>query len=108
MLSDYELRELALIEKGLAEEDRRLAESLRPRDAKRVTPWTRRRWMSRALLGFGVLLLVVGLLTSADGVFMQGLLFGGGGVFWLRWQSRSKPTPPAGARQRRSSDGRPA
>jgi hypothetical protein len=105
MLSEYEQRELAAIEQGLAEEDRRLAASFRPRGTGAATPWFRRRWMSRALLGFGVMLLVVGVLASADGLFVQGLLFGGGGVLWMRWQSRSASVPVPGTPRRRSTDG---
>ena len=105
MLSEYEQRQLALIEKSLAEEDRRLASSLDPKPAG--TPWTRRRWMARALLGFGVALLVLGILTSADGLFMQGLVFGGLGGGWLHWQRRVVRTARTEGAPRPSADGRP-
>ena len=93
MLSEYERRQLAMIEQNLAEEDRRLVDSLDPRPAG--TPWSRRRWASRALLGFGIALMVLGLLASADGLFMQGLLFGGIGGVWMRWQVRAAKRTPA-------------
>jgi hypothetical protein len=103
MLSEYERRELALIEQGLAEDDRKLAESFRPRrlpSARRRD----RRWMSRSLLGFGVLLLVVGVLTGTYGLFLQGLLFGGPAVAWMRWQRRRPATTdPEIQRQARRS-----
>ena len=92
MLSNYERRQLALIEQALADEDRRLVDALDPKPAG--TPWGRRRWVARTLLGFGVALLVLGLLTSADGLFMQGVLFGGVALGWLRWQSRTRKGAP--------------
>ena len=107
MLSEYERRELALIEQGLAEEDRRLADALRPGSLRVRTPWPRRGWLSRALLGFGITLVVLGVLTGADGVFMQGLLFSAVAVLWMRWQSRSKPATPPGAGRPRPADGTP-
>jgi hypothetical protein len=102
MLSEYERRELALIEQGLAEDDRRLVESFLPELMRpERTPWSRRRWMSRAVLGFGVALMVLGVLTSADGLFMQGVLFAGGGFLWLRWQGRAaKGTEQSPVRRR--------
>jgi len=101
MLSEYERRQLALIEKGFADEDRRLAESLDPKPAG--TPWTRRRWLARALLGFGIALLVLGVLTAADGLFMQGLVFGGLGGVWLHWQRRAGRATQGDGVQHRSS-----
>jgi hypothetical protein len=106
MLSEYERRELALIEQSLAEEDRRLADALRPRTMRARTPWLRRRWLSRTLLGFGLAMLVLGVLTAADGVFMQGVLFSGAALVWMRWQSRSTPATPGAARAR-PADGPP-
>jgi Flp pilus assembly protein TadB len=88
MLSDYERRQLALIEKGFADEDHRLVAALDPKPAG--TPWTRRRWLARALLAFGIALLVIGMLTAADGLFMQGLLFGATGGVWVHWQRRAR------------------
>jgi Protein of unknown function (DUF3040) len=94
MLSEYERRQLALIEKGFADEDQRLVAALDPKPAG--TPWTRRRWMARALLGFGIALLVLGMLTAADGLFMQGLVLGGIGGYWLHWQRRAARKPAGG------------
>ncbi len=88
MLSDHERRELALIEQGL-ETDPRLAASLAevPR---------RRRWPIRLLTIFGVLLILIGLLTGAGGLVLQGLLAAGAGVAWSRWRTWQA------ARQRRA------
>jgi Protein of unknown function (DUF3040) len=86
MLSDHERRVLASIERGLTDEDRRFAESFgsgRPRAAGR-----RRRWPIRGLIGFGLLLIVVGLITGTDGLFTQGLLFGGAAILWARWRAK--------------------
>jgi hypothetical protein len=92
MLSDRERRELARIEQALAADDRRLAQAFGGRS---VAARPRRRWPVRALIGFGVLLLVVGLLTGADGLFVQGLLFGGAGVLWARWRARHPAAGPS-------------
>jgi uncharacterized membrane protein YphA (DoxX/SURF4 family) len=90
MLSDYERRELALIEQGL-EADPRLAASLsagrRPR-----------RWPIRLLTALGILLVVTGLLTSTGGLVLQGLLAVGAAVVWSRWRdwrtARGRRAPP--------------
>ena len=82
MLSDRERKQLADIEQALVAGDRRLAATFRS-----GAPPTERRWPVRALLGFGVLLLVVALLTGADGLFLQGLLCLGGGFAWRRWRA---------------------
>jgi DUF3040 family protein len=83
MLSDREQRELARIEEGLKAEDKRFGQGLRrgPRIDRT------RRWPARALLGFGVALIVIGALTSAESLILQGVLFTGIGVAWVRWQA---------------------
>jgi hypothetical protein len=100
MLSDREREQLAAIEEALRSEDRRLAASL-----SAAPPRRDRRWLLRALLGFGVFLLVIAVLTGADGLFLQGLLCVGGWFGWRRWQARHRPDagspvadPPRGAR----------
>jgi hypothetical protein len=95
MLSDRERRQLADIERELVADDRRLAASLR---AGRTRPGRApRRWLERALIGFGVLLLVVALLTSVASLFLQGLLFAGAGVLRWRWRLlRAAVDPPGG------------
>jgi Protein of unknown function (DUF3040) len=82
MLSDRERQQLADIERGLVAGDRRLATTFRS-----GAPPAERRWPVRALLGFGAFLLVVALLTGADGLFLQGLLCLGGGFAWRRWRT---------------------
>ena len=83
MLSDRERQELALIEEGLRAEDRRFADAFRsgPR-ARRA-----RRWPARALLAFGVFVVVVGVLTSTATLVIQGIVCVGGGIGWMRWQA---------------------
>lgn len=111
MLSEYERRELALIEQGLVEQDRRLAESFRPGGlsarpggrSRRLT--LRSGWLARTLLGFGVFLVAIGVLTGADGLFMQGVLFAGAAVVWLRWLRRSAPAPAPGRAPHRRAEG---
>jgi len=95
MLSDRERRQLADIERALVADDRQLAASLR---AGRTRPGRApRRWPERALIGFGVLLVVVALLTSVGSLFLQGLLFGGAGVLRWRWRlQRPAIDPPGG------------
>ena len=61
MLNDREQQELQRIEEALKADDKRFAQGLRrgPRIDKT------RRWPARALLGFGIALIVIGALTSA-------------------------------------------
>ena len=105
MLSDRERKQLAGIEQALAADDRRLAAALGPGAA------SGRRWPVRALLGFGVFLLVVALLTGADELFLQGLLCLGGGYAWRRWRAtRSRaadPSADADPARRAKPDGTP-
>ena len=94
MLSDRERRELAMIERGLIAGDRRFVDDFRIGPAARREP---PRWPVRALIGFGILLLVAGLMTAAAGLFIQGLVFGTAGVVWSRRRARRVTGPPAGA-----------
>ena len=92
MLSDHEQRELTLIEHGLAADDRRFVRALQRR--RLAGP---RRWPSRVIVGFGVLVLVVGLVAGADTVLvLQGLLITGTGVVWSRWRVRRTGAEPGG------------
>jgi hypothetical protein len=83
MLSDREQRELARIEEGLKAEDKSFGQSLRKGPRIDRT----RRWPARSLLGFGLALIVIGALTSAESLVLQGILFTGVAVAWIRWQS---------------------
>jgi Protein of unknown function (DUF3040) len=83
MLSDREQRELARIEEGLKAEDKRFGQSLRKGPRIDRT----RRWPARTLLGFGIALIVIGALTSAESLVLQGILFTGIAVAWIRWQA---------------------
>lgn len=101
MLSDREREELAAIEQRLTAGDGRLAAAFRS-----GAPPAERRWPIRALLGFGAFLLVIALLTGADGLFLQGLLCLGAGFGWRHWRTvRARDAggstaagPPRGAR----------
>jgi hypothetical protein len=88
MLSDREREQLAGIEQALVASDRRLAAAF---SAGR--PRRERRWPLRALSGFGVLLLVVGLLTATEVLLLQGLLCLGGAYAWRRWRGRRMDRP---------------
>ena len=86
MLSDREQQELQRIEEALKADDKT------------------RRWPARALLGFGIALIVIGALTSAVPLILEGILFTGIGVAWIRWEAvragrangDGRPVRPAG------------
>lgn len=82
MLSDREQRELARIEEGLKAEDKRFGRGFG--QGPRID--RTRRWPARSLLGFGLTLIVIGALTSAESLILQGILFTAIGVAWVRWQ----------------------
>jgi Protein of unknown function (DUF3040) len=101
MLSDREQRELQRIEEALKAGDKRFVRGLR----RGPTIDHTRRWPARALLGFGITLILVGALTSAESLILEGVLFTGIAVAWIRWQvaraARSdgfggRPVRPAG------------
>jgi hypothetical protein len=101
MLSDREQRELRRIEEGLKAEDKRFVQGLRKGPRIDRT----RRWPARSLLGFGILLIVIGALTSAGSLIFEGILFTGIAVAWIRWQAAraaradgpgGRPVRPAG------------
>lgn len=107
MLSDREREQLDAIERALMADDQRLAAALTARKAR-----PERRWPLRALLGFGMFLLVIAVVTGADGLFLQGLLCLAGWYGWRRWRARSRPEtgtsvtdPPRGARPDGTSPG---
>jgi hypothetical protein len=106
MLSDREREQLAGIERALVTGDRHLAATFR--SGARAPG---RRWPIRVLLGFGVFLLVVALLTGADGLFLQGLLCLAGGYGWRRWRAvrsgQADRSPGADRARRAKPGGRP-
>ena len=79
MLSEHDRHELALIEERLRSDDRHFADAFH---AGRPGSRRDRRWARRALLGFGVFMLMVGLAAGAADVFAQGLLAVGAGIVW--------------------------
>jgi hypothetical protein len=102
MLNDRERRVLAMMEQGLRDDEQRFVDVLR---TTRAGPARQQhRWPIPALVGFGTLLVIVGLLTPAGGLFTQGLLFGAAGVAWSRgWRPRRAAVePPGGARDQPS------
>jgi Protein of unknown function (DUF3040) len=101
MLNENDRRELSAIEQRLVSDDRRLADTFR---AARPESGRGRRWVRRALIGFGTFLVGVGILTGAGGVFLQGLLMLGSGIGWVvlrrrlagRESSSARPDDPDG------------
>ncbi|HEY6749139.1 MAG TPA: DUF3040 domain-containing protein [Mycobacteriales bacterium] len=99
MLNENDRRELSLIEQGLVSDDRRLADTFR-----NVRPWSgrRSRWATRAVIGFGTFLVLIGIVAGAGGVFLQGLLALGCGIGWrvlsrrlaARRSSSARPDDP--------------
>ena len=101
MLSDRERQELAAIERLLTAGDRRLAAALRS-----GWPIRERRWPSWALLGFGAFVLVTGVVTGADMLFVQGLFFLFAGLVWRHWRTLSgRPVHPPIDSSRRTRPG---
>ncbi|HEU4349527.1 MAG TPA: DUF3040 domain-containing protein [Actinoplanes sp.] len=100
MLSDRERAELAGIERALLASDRRFAATFATGRPRRE-----RRWPLRALYGFGVLLLVVALLTTTEALLVQGLLWIAGTFVWQRlriWiRAADRPTGTGPARRTR-------
>ncbi|HEV7656627.1 MAG TPA: DUF3040 domain-containing protein [Mycobacteriales bacterium] len=82
MLSDREQQELVRIEAGLRAEDKNFGRGLRTGPRIDRT----RRWPARSLTGFGIALILIGALTSTESLILQGILFTGIGVAWIRWQ----------------------
>jgi hypothetical protein len=91
MLSDHERQELAQIETGLAD-DRRLAGVLGAGRAAR-----RRRWPIRALIIFGIVLLVLGVLADDGTLALEGVVICTGGFIWYYLRSRRSAAAPTGS-----------
>jgi hypothetical protein len=91
MLSEREEREFGLIEQDLRD-DGRLAASFRV--GRR--PLHRRPRVVRTAIALGLALILAGLMLSASGLALQGLLLAGTSYAWWCW--KVKPTsgkPPA-------------
>jgi hypothetical protein len=101
MLNEREQRVLAMIEQGLRADERRFVEAFHAAATRRDP--RRYRWPYRAVLAFGILLVVVGLLTASGGLFIQGLLFGAVGVAWSRWRKGRAAAKPRGGDPERPS-----
>ena len=98
MLSDHEQRELDMIKQGLAD-DQQLVEVL---GGDAPIP-SRTKWI-RAVVSFGILLLVLGALCGDGRLVLEGLLIGSAGIawsWWRRWRAakaarRAAATPSPG------------
>ena len=87
MLSEREERELGLIEQDLRD-DGRLAASFR--SGRR--PLHRRPPVVRTAIALGLVLILAGLMLSASGLALQGLLIAGTSYAWWCW--KVKPISP--------------
>jgi hypothetical protein len=92
MLSEREERELGLIEQGL-QDDGRLAASFRGERR----PLHRRPWVVRTAISLGLTLILAGLMLSASGLALQGLLLAGTSYAWWCWKVRPPSGKPATA-----------
>jgi hypothetical protein len=107
MLNEHDRRELASIEERLRADDQRFAETF-PTGPSRSRRG--RGLATRALLCFGAFMLIVGLVASAVGVFLQGLLVLGAGIVWILWLRRrtvGRSAATAHPGDRSPSDGPP-
>jgi hypothetical protein len=99
MLSEREERELGLIEQDLRD-DGRLAASFRS-----GRPLHRRPAVVRTAIALGLVLILAGLMLSASGLALQGLLIAGTSYAWWCWKvkpiSRKPPAAPASRADRR-------
>ena len=91
MLSEREERELGLIEQGLRD-DGRLAASFRRR-----RPLHRRPSVVRTAIALGLVLILGGLMLSATGLALQGLLLAGTSYAWWCWKVKPISGKPAAA-----------
>ena len=92
MLSEREERELVLIEQGLRDDSRFVAAF-----PGRRRPLHRRPWVVRTAIVFGLVLLLGGLLLSATGLALQGLLLAGTSYAWWCWKVKPTSGRPAAA-----------
>ncbi|HEY7104438.1 MAG TPA: DUF3040 domain-containing protein [Mycobacteriales bacterium] len=98
MLSEREERELLVIEQGLLD-DGRFTYAF-PSERR---PLHRRPWVVRTAIAFGLVLILAGLVLSASGLALQGLLLAGGSYAWWCWKlkpSSRKPVPAPRADRR--------
>ena len=95
MLSEREERELELIEQDLRD-DGRLAASFR--SGRR--PLHRRPPVVRTAIALGLVLILAGLMLSASGLALQGLLLAGTSYAWWRWKVKPASGKPAASAAR--------
>jgi Protein of unknown function (DUF3040) len=92
MLSEREERELGLIEQGLRD-DGHFAAAF-PGAAR---PLHRRPWVVRTAIAFGLVLILAGLILSASGLALEGLLLAGTSYAWWCWKVKPISRKPAPA-----------
>jgi hypothetical protein len=99
MLSNREERELALLEQALLA-DRDCRRTVRKMDRRSV----RRLWKFQAALGFGVFVLIAGMVLDSEAIAAEGFVIGFlAGLAWAGVRMRTTPRP----RQRHGTE-RPA
>jgi Protein of unknown function (DUF3040) len=91
MLSKHERRELARIEQGLREDPDWREPQVLP---AHPTWW--RRWGLRLLIGFAGLVLVIGVVTTAGDLLLEGVLMMGAACGW--WLCRQVAAAKAESR----------
>ena len=89
------------IEERLRSDDRPFAETFRTGGLRRPR---HRGWASRALLGFGAFMVMVGLAASASELFLQGLLVLGAGIAWTVLRRRTAASKGRSARPAQPGD----
>jgi hypothetical protein len=93
MLSEREERELGLIEQALQDDGRFAAAFGGGR-----RPLHRRRSVVRTAIALGLVLILAGLVLSASGLAVQGLLLAGTSYAWWCWKLKPiSKRPPAAA-----------
>jgi hypothetical protein len=90
MLSEREQREFELIEQGLRDDGRLAAAFLGSR-----RPLHRRTWVVRTAIAVGLVLVLAGLMLSASGLAIQGLLLAGTSYAWWCWKVKPISGKPA-------------
>jgi Protein of unknown function (DUF3040) len=92
MLSEREERELGLIEQGLRDDSRFAAAFPEGR-----RPLHRRPRVVRTAIALGLVLILAGLMLSASGLALQGLLLAGTSYAWWCWKVKPTLGTPAAA-----------
>jgi len=84
MLSEWEQRELGLIEQGLREDSRFAAAFPGERP-----PLHRRAWVLKLSIAFGLLMVVSGAVLDEAGLALRGVLLAAVSYGWWHWRVKS-------------------